>query len=1271
MRDPVEELYLKDVLYLPEEVHAGQFKVELSGGFDATAELVDKYVVTDQLKDAFDKALAQVRTALTEDTSLAAYLHGSFGSGKSHFMTVLHAVLEGHQAVLGKPKLRELYAENSSWLRDRKFLMVPYHLVGATDLGSKLLGGYVNAVRKIGLPLPAVYRSDALLDDARRQREFLADDAAFAKWLGANSAPEPDPDDVMPIGGAVGWTTAALDAAFAAEHGSPDRDALVSALLTGPLSSYARGQAGARDAFLPLDEGLGVISRHAHQHGYDGLVLFLDELILWLQAHMSNQEMVNDEVSKLVKLIEAEDADRPVPIISFISRQRDLSKLVGEDVMGAEVANLERQVEYLAGRFQVIPLEDRNLPAIIKERVLKPRDGMRQHLADAFADVSSEDQDVRDVLLDAGGATKADWNDFRDVYPLSPALLNVLVALSGALQRERTGLKLLSEMLRQRGGTLKLGQIIPVGDLWDVLSGGIGEAFSDRLKHEAAAATRFHTRVKANLLEEYGSADDPRYQADDRLVKTLILSTLAPDVNALKRLTGARLAALNLGSIKSRVSEPASIVNTRLKRLITSGFGEIRADGDHDPVFSLNLTDLDIEPLLERVTGEDHAGTRRLWIKARLWEALDVKDTGAFVSEREIVWRGSRRTAEFVFDNVRDPKALSTEQFKPSVPGRVRFILDYPFDIGKHASDDLHRVEELRRDGLEADTLVWLPHHLSPPRSKQLGRLLRISYLLKNGRLREYAGDKSSDEQARIASYLAAQKDTLTNELTTVLQQLYGISGGPDSNIGAEVPENRHMNSLNPSLRDPRLHGGAGFKYNAEQLADAMFATMYPKHPNFDTAGARKAVTTGDLKTVLKWIAAAMDDGDRRVVVDRDKLGLLRRIVHPLELGEVHDGPLNVGTEWLRRIDQRAAQEGGDTRDLQVEDIRKWIADLGWTGLDRLVSNLVIAVYALLADRAWVFQGVPSQAPDLDKIGPGWALRDQDKPSPEEYATARGRLQAVFGKDVPPLPFSRNVDKLAAVLRAQISEFDQDVLDVRTLLREHTATLGLAPDAPRLTAADDAASFLARLAQKESATDLVREFAAVTYRTQDKELGNAVKSAPQVAAALRRAGWQTLGSLPSLVRREDVIGRSAQSVTAALSEAANSPDYLRPLADALRTAEARTSELVQRVLAESVSPPVPPQPEPPTNPQRRGDHSVPAQGGAPGAERKPTADQTSLTESGEPPVSGAGRSRTVRAGSVDGELLRVSKELRDYLQAHPGAEVELVWRPVQGAEPPR
>ncbi|CAM5319944.1 hypothetical protein SGRI78S_01185 [Streptomyces griseus subsp. griseus] len=41
------------------------------------------YVVTERLRDNFDEALGLIKAALDGHTSKAAYLHGSFGSGKS------------------------------------------------------------------------------------------------------------------------------------------------------------------------------------------------------------------------------------------------------------------------------------------------------------------------------------------------------------------------------------------------------------------------------------------------------------------------------------------------------------------------------------------------------------------------------------------------------------------------------------------------------------------------------------------------------------------------------------------------------------------------------------------------------------------------------------------------------------------------------------------------------------------------------------------------------------------------------------------------------------------------------------------------------------------------------------------------------------------------------------------------------------------------------------------------------------------------------------
>src|ERR1043165_4178115 len=133
-------------------------------------------------------------------------------------------------------------------------------------------------------------------------------------------------------------------------------------------------QAGGRgEAFISLDKGLSVISKHAAALGYNAVVLFLDELILWLASHAADLRFVHNEGQKLAKLVEAQTPDRPVPVISFIARQRDLRELVGDAIPGAERLNFADALGHWEGRFHKITLEDRNLPAIAEKRVLKPK----------------------------------------------------------------------------------------------------------------------------------------------------------------------------------------------------------------------------------------------------------------------------------------------------------------------------------------------------------------------------------------------------------------------------------------------------------------------------------------------------------------------------------------------------------------------------------------------------------------------------------------------------------------------------------------------------------------------------------------------------------------------------------------------------------------------------------------------------------------------------------------------------------------------------------
>ena len=53
-----------------------------------------------------------------------------------------------------------------------------------------------------------------------------------------------------------------------------------------------------QNQFVDIDEGLAELSRHAKGLGYGGVVLFLDELILWLAHKAGDQEWLHNEVQR-------------------------------------------------------------------------------------------------------------------------------------------------------------------------------------------------------------------------------------------------------------------------------------------------------------------------------------------------------------------------------------------------------------------------------------------------------------------------------------------------------------------------------------------------------------------------------------------------------------------------------------------------------------------------------------------------------------------------------------------------------------------------------------------------------------------------------------------------------------------------------------------------------------------------------------------------------------------------------------------------------------
>lgn len=118
-------------------------------------------------------------------------------------------------------------------LRGRKLLTLTFHMLDARSVEQAILEGYLNQITRLHpeAPVPAVHRSDALLDDATRLRERMGDDAFFAALGDGGSSPAAGSLSLAAhVAQADGWTPRSYAHAAAAAPGTEHRDRLVSAL---------------------------------------------------------------------------------------------------------------------------------------------------------------------------------------------------------------------------------------------------------------------------------------------------------------------------------------------------------------------------------------------------------------------------------------------------------------------------------------------------------------------------------------------------------------------------------------------------------------------------------------------------------------------------------------------------------------------------------------------------------------------------------------------------------------------------------------------------------------------------------------------------------------------------------------------------------------------------------------------------------------------------------------------------------------------------------
>jgi hypothetical protein len=135
---------LREVVRIPGRSGADDYVLRLTEGVgrDRLAATEADYVVTDALAEAFDQAPDLVAASLRDGQSRAAFLAGSFGCGKSHFMAVLHALLGHDPTARAKPELAPVIARHDGALREARVLRLAYHFLESQTVEQTILGRY-------------------------------------------------------------------------------------------------------------------------------------------------------------------------------------------------------------------------------------------------------------------------------------------------------------------------------------------------------------------------------------------------------------------------------------------------------------------------------------------------------------------------------------------------------------------------------------------------------------------------------------------------------------------------------------------------------------------------------------------------------------------------------------------------------------------------------------------------------------------------------------------------------------------------------------------------------------------------------------------------------------------------------------------------------------------------------------------------------------------------------------------------------------------------
>jgi len=889
------------------------------------------------------------------------------------------------------------------------------------------------------------------------------------------------------------------------------------------------------------------MAAHARAQGYGGIVLMLDEFLLWL-AEKDRAEFVQ-AINNLNLIVDHTTGQRSVPVFAFVARQRNLQEFFPDLT---DESRIYEHIDHHAKRFEVSTLQDIELRHIVRGRILRPIDPAQvKAVTDTLA---QKHERILPALL--GGA---DIGYLRDVYPFHPALIEMLVDVTSLMQRERSALRLLYELLVLHYPNLPLGEFLPVGSAFQALFPPSGVEASKKVELMQDIHRQYYTRLAPAIQR---LADDPnsglvpeRRRALDQMVKTVLLAEVSPRLRQ-GGLTIERLVQLNAVDVEGETFRgQVRVAETDLGALARSVPDLQIAGSDRTAIVRYVLGRVSLTEFLARARAKvDNISQRFKVFYPALKEALGITNASGFEEGGpqegtwDLNWRRTSRKGQLKLCNIRETRQ---DAFEPP-PGTFKVLIDYPWDEPGHGvEEDRHAAERVRRNRGTLYTVCWLPRHFTAQEMDVLVELAAVRFLVSGPGQKDLLDTLGAQDKSQVLEQASTRQRNLEAQLERLLKDVY-IGHGEFlpliDNIESRVPCE--------TMKD-----------NLEHIATRLMDRQYPHHPNF-LGEPKKA----DLEALLGWMVEA---GETAVSVAYDETAgrALRQLGVPLELVTLGQ------TRAQLRLDSRYIAEVLTRTDNDVVDwapIAEYLRDT--YGLQPHVVDLFLCFLCQRSHRAL-------QASTLEPIqtqigmSPTTQIRLQRGNLVE--APAWGRLRdlgnMLFNEPRPSNHRSLQIqDRLAEALRTH-ARARREVIQG---LHQRLVELGTA-SGDRLGELAEANTRLAPLTLPETDTSrLLTDFLAKWPDAASDPVLVAVQQAEKVLGALTFLNGQAHRSLVT-GKDHPVLGQDFQGHLQDLMEHLSGSQAIHPITKDWvlawnQKAEALTHKLIE--LASVQLPPPPPTP---------------------------------------------------------------------------------------------